>query len=48
MQGIDLRLFRQGCMADQGFAQSLDRSGDSELSDMRENIQASSGGVRIS
>ena len=35
-------------MVDQGFAQSLDRSSNGELPDMRENIQASSGGVRIS
>ena len=48
MQSVDLCLFRQRCMVDQGFAQSLDRSGDGELPDMCENIQASFGGVRIS
>ena len=35
-------------MVDQGFAQSLDSSRDGELPGMRENIQASFGGVRIS
>ena len=34
-------------MADQGFAQSLDRSSDGELPDMFENIQAQFGGIRI-
>ena len=48
MQSVDLCLFRQGCMVDQGFAQSLDRSGDGELPGVRENIQTSPGGGRIS
>ena len=48
MQSVDLRLFRQRCAVDQGFAQSLDRSGDGELPGIRENIQASFGGDCIS
>ena len=35
-------------MVDQGFAQCLDRSSDGELPSMRDNIQASFGGVCIS